>query len=148
MGNHKDKFYTGAEPSLDDKYREIYGEKSKGFLNISDFECPCCRISKVEKGFLKLVNSFIRQYGIIDKENIGGYRCAKHNAATGGSKGSAHLKGLAIDIPVKSAREKRKMVRLADRMGFRGIGVYNGHIHLDDMERWHKEKVMWSGVSA
>lgn len=76
-----------------------------------------------------------------------------------GDLGSAHGHGLAADIrcPEKGhAVERDKIVRAAMFVGFKRIGIYNKHVHLDILDRhMHIVKVhmrnfttgMWWGVS-
>ena len=143
---HVDKSFIGCDPSLSERYTEIYGDKDKNHLKHDDFACLCCGISLVDKGFLRRINRLIDKLG--EKVEISsGYRCPKYNAELGGSKNSAHVNGIAIDIKEDSARAKRKIVNVAIAMGFMGIGVYNKHIHLDDNKRWHGKEVIWSGSS-
>jgi hypothetical protein len=55
------------------------------------------------------------------------------NAAVGGAKGSRHQHGDAVDIDVRDwpLAKRRDFIRMASAMGFTGIGVYRGAIHLD-----------------
>jgi len=61
-----------------------------------------------------------------------------------GSPRSQHLFGRAVDIATKNGIEKRTIVKHAIDMGFNGIGVYNGHVHVDNRA---SAPVIWSGVS-
>ena len=49
----------------------------------------------------------------------------------GGVKGSAHTKGLAVDIAVNSGRQRYYIIKGALEFGFRRIGVGHYHVHLD-----------------
>lgn len=147
---HHDAGYTGYDAKFDNAW-ELYLKRrdKKSFqLEKKDFRCPCCGNTLVKNGFLKRINRlFMDLNEDIDFDEGSTYRCESYNAIKGGSKHSAHITGEAVDIPAKSARVKRKIVNIAVNMGFQGIGVYNGHIHLDDKERWHATPVIWSGVS-
>ncbi len=63
-----------------------------------------------------------------------GYRCDKHNRYVGGASSSYHTKGMAADLRVKGMNPK-DAARLAQTLGFTGIGMYNGiagvFIHCD-----------------
>jgi len=65
------------------------------------------------------------------------YRDSEHNRRVGGSPNSAHLLGRAVDIRVSGERAF-KLLNLAPRFGFTGIGVKQKgskrFIHLDDCE--------------
>ena len=131
------------ETAFTGNYSDIFSKEVE--INKKDFECPCCGKANMSKKFLKKIN---RLWGLVGPFKIGSaYRCPKHNEAIHGSLASPHLMGMAIDIPVTSARAKRKIVNAAVKLGFKGIGVYNGHIHVDISPRWHDEEVIWSGIS-
>lgn len=57
------------------------------------------------------------------------HRCKTHNAKVGGASNSQHLK-IAFDCRCPKAQQIR-FVRLADRVGFRGIGMYPTFVHID-----------------
>jgi uncharacterized protein YcbK (DUF882 family) len=64
------------------------------------------------------------------------YRSEKHNKAIGGVKNSYHVKGLAVDITIKSKTPKQvyKILNTLIDLGCipnGGIGLYNGFVHFD-----------------
>lgn len=60
-----------------------------------------------------------------------GYRCEKHNKAVGGAPRSKHLSGIAVDIIVLPS-DRFEFLSLATDYGFKGIGLAQTFIHLDD----------------
>lgn len=69
------------------------------------------------------------------------YRSPEHNAAVGGAKASKHMEGIAGDGYTKnwSAEKRARYVRLAGKVGFSGIGLYEDFVHADDRRyeaRW------------
>lgn len=58
------------------------------------------------------------------------YRDPLHNKRVGGAKNSYHLKGVAFDISRKGY-DLDEMLHAAKEVGFTGIGIYNGFIHVD-----------------
>ena len=60
-----------------------------------------------------------------------GYRTPEENERVGGSRNSAHLRGLAIDVRVDSGRTRFYIVRAAIEFGFKRIGIGHRHVHLD-----------------
>jgi len=74
----------------------------------------------------------------------GGFRTIQYNEQIGGAPNSFHPKGKASDIKCSDAVKKGVIVRNAIKLGFNGIGVYNGHVHVDNREG---PLVIWSGVS-
>jgi zinc D-Ala-D-Ala carboxypeptidase len=61
-----------------------------------------------------------------------GYRCAEHNAAVGGVKDSQHLAGKAVDVLVRDSAHRHKVVAQAVKNGFKGIGIAEDFVHIDD----------------
>ena len=110
----------------------------------SDFICPCC-------DRLKIVPAFYRHIGMLEqmRHEAGfpivvnsGYRCPSHNRSVGGTQNSWHLL-FATDIRPESPGEDslRTLYRLALKMDFGGIGLYDTFLHLD----LRPEKVRWRG---
>lgn len=62
-----------------------------------------------------------------------GYRSPGYNARVGGAKGSQHIRGNAIDLSTRgmTRSEVRALVEEASRVGFKGIGIYDGSLHFD-----------------
>lgn len=69
---------------------------------------------------------------------ISGARSPEHNAEVGGASHSRHVEGKdALDISTKglSKEDTARLIRTASAMGFTGIGVYDGSLHIDMGER-------------
>lgn len=62
-----------------------------------------------------------------------GYRTQAQGDAIGSSRKSKHRTGQAVDVSRDgmSNSQLQSLIEAAISAGFRGIGVYNGHIHLD-----------------
>ncbi len=60
-----------------------------------------------------------------------GARCEFWNAHIGGAPKSMHLKGKAADIRTANLNEARAIHALAESLGFGGIEVGKGFIHVD-----------------
>lgn len=106
-------------------------------------------------GLLPPAASVVRLYGL--RIYLGrslslssGARCVKHNKMCGGRDGSIHLpadlrKGLskgwggaAFDISCKPG-EQAAIIAAALLFGFRGFGIYEHFLHIDDASRPHIE---------
>lgn len=76
-----------------------------------------------------------------------GRRTPEENNAAGGVAESSHLLGLAVDIhaPV-GQNEREKLIWAIGRAGFRRIGIYSKHLHIDTDES-KTQDVVWFGVS-
>lgn len=61
---------------------------------------------------------------------VSGYRSTAYNKKVGGARRSQHLYGKAADIKVKGM-SPLEVAKVADEVGFDGIGVYPHWIHVD-----------------
>lgn len=75
-----------------------------------------------------------------------GLRTQDQNDSVGGVQDSAHLRGLAVDIRCVSGDNRFKMVNALFLAGFRRIGVYDAHIHVD-LDLSLPQEVLWVGIS-
>lgn len=71
-----------------------------------------------------------------------GRRTAARNARVGGVPDSEHLFGRAVDLQVDGMRPSA-LRRMAEEVGFTGIGIYKQHLHVDTGTR---QKVWYKGV--
>ena len=72
-----------------------------------------------------------------------GYRTPEHNKAVGGAPKSYHLQGMAVDV-IYPRIKLDKLAQAAKKVGFTGIIVHKGHVHLDIRP---KEKAYFSGFT-
>lgn len=114
---------------------------SKKYFSPHEFKCRCnrpeCDAPAMQKDLLDKLNHLRDQWGkpiIINS----GSRCAFWNEKIGGVKNSEHLKGNAADLNTSSRQESEKLALLAEKVGFLGIGIYSGFIHVDNgaNRRW------------
>ena len=108
--------------------------------------CPCCGECEMDSDFMNMLEK-CRKMADIGFRITSGYRCTCHNGDIGGHKSSAHTRGKAADIRYRRASDARKIVDAACAVGFEGIEVGTGHIHLDNALRSHGGKVLWTAVS-
>ena len=71
-----------------------------------------------------------------------GYRTAAYNKECGGIPTSHHLTGKAADIKV-SGLSPLELAKAADRIGFKGIGVYPTFTHVDVVGSVSGKKIYW-----
>lgn len=61
------------------------------------------------------------------------WRSPEKNRRVGGSPGSMHLKGRAVDIRVSDGAQRWKVVQAAVSLGL-SVGIMQNAVHLDDRE--------------
>lgn len=59
-----------------------------------------------------------------------GYRCSRHSVAVGGYANDAHTKGIAADISI-AGKSPEDIAEAAELVGFSGIGLMTGAVHVD-----------------
>lgn len=75
-----------------------------------------------------------------------GFRDPSRNLDVGGVRDSAHEKGLAVDIRLGEGDVPLRIVYGLGRAGFKRIGLYDKHIHVD-CDDSKPQDVIWSGIS-
>lgn len=116
----------------------------------SELACRCgCSTMVMSRSFMAKLEALRVAYGK-PMAISSGYRCPKHNNAVShtGTDG-VHTTGMAVDIAVRG-READKLLRLAVKLEFGGIGVKQAgnqrYLHLDtvpDGERFPRPMI-WS----
>ncbi|MBA7542134.1 hypothetical protein ES705_34453 [subsurface metagenome] len=105
-------------------------------FKLKEFQCPCCKRvmldSRLLKGLVLLRIMMNRPVRISS-----GYRCEIENNRVKGYKNSYHLVGMAADIQVKDISIS-DLADFAESIGFKGIGIYKKHLHLDIREILYK----------
>ncbi len=69
-----------------------------------------------------------------------GYRSPEHSIEKVKEKPGTHSKGIAVDIEALTDYEKNRILKYAIQLGFKGIGIYPQHIHLDTRKA---KTVLW-----
>jgi len=105
--------------------------KYSKYFTQEEYACPCCGESEMDDNFVERLDSLrwkINRPLILNSA----YRCDKKNKEVGGVKGSAHTKGLAVDIRCSNSQERYQLLKWAYSLGFSGIGIADTFIHIDD----------------
>lgn len=71
-----------------------------------------------------------------------GYRSPQHPIELSKPKAGTHAQGIAADIAVSSGVQRHTIVKKAIELGFTGIGVARGFVHVD--VRSTDTPVMWT----
>ena len=101
----------------------------------SEFECPCCGVTKINMELVTLLQEMRDDLG--ERIHItSSYRCPKHNKLVGGARKSQHLLGTAADIVVESCSPHFIYEWLDNKLPKTGgIGKYNSFTHIDVRSR-------------
>lgn len=70
-----------------------------------------------------------------------GYRSPEHSVEKKKATPGTHAQGIAADIAVSSGTQRAKIVEEALKLGFTGIGVAKGFVHVD--VRDSEQPVLW-----
>lgn len=104
------------------------------YFSDSEFDCKCnrpdCDAKPMDAFALIKLDGLRRELG----EPIhlsSARRCKHHNKAVGGSESSQHLEGRAFDIISPDGDYMLRVVKLALKHGFTGIGIKARMVHLD-----------------
>jgi N-acetylmuramoyl-L-alanine amidase len=120
-------------------FKVIYEPQKKNFNLPVD---PDALLDDIPEKLQKLANYMKRDIRVTS-----GYRDEEHNRRAGGAKFSPHLSRKAVDISrsdraptvggwrytssLMSDAQVADLVQKASELGFKGIGIYDGYLHLD-----------------
>ena len=101
------------------------------YFDISEFDCKETGENNMSLVFLSKLDNLRERCGF-PFVITSGYRSVRHSAEVNKPNGGGtHTKGIAADIAVSGGVERMKVVKAALDMGFNGIGVANGFVHVD-----------------
>jgi hypothetical protein len=104
---------------------------SKNF-KLSELACPCCGLFNMPEQMIEFLQDVRDRFRFAMKINSA-VRCREHNKDVGGTRNSAHLHGLAVDVRITSNVLRARLVRCALESGCRRIGIGKTYVHLDIM---------------
>lgn len=108
-------------------------------FKLSEFDCKETGENDMSPLFLNRLDE-LRERCKFPFVILSGYRSPNHSLEKRKRSPGPHAHGVAADILVRGP-EMRKLVMEATKMGFTGIGVNNGSVHVDDYPR--KKPTMW-----
>jgi len=91
-------------------------------------------LNKEQEGVLPQVKTMLEQLSTKIGQPLkilSGYRNQAYNASINGAKNSYHTKRMAVDIQWPEMISKEQFLKMALQVGFKGIGIYPGFIHVD-----------------
>lgn len=116
-------------------FAETWIANNMEYFTPKEFKCKCgeCQLA-FETQLGEKLDELRGQFGkplIVNS----GYRCIEYNKTVdGAAKDSQHTHGTAADITCKdfTKEDKEKIIQLARKLGFKGIGIhYNSFVHVD-----------------
>ena len=99
-------------------------------FNTREFACPCCGEWVTSSRLVQALEDLRQKLGypiIITS----GYRCERHNVEVNGERHSQHLLGLAVDVQTEYHEPCAIAAYAREIPAFKGIGIYEYHVHLD-----------------
>lgn len=109
------------------------------YFKIEDFDCQETGENDMEPDFIDQLDDLREACGfpfIVTS----GYRSPLHSIEKRKATPGTHAQGIAADIKVSGGQQRRLIVEKALELGFGGIGIAKGFVHVDI--RCSKE-VMW-----
>lgn len=99
-------------------------------FSIKELSCPCCQAYDMQSEFLVKLQE-LRDLYAKPMSITSAFRCEKHNIFVNGHQHSSHLEGLAVDVFCKESATRYQLIKLAQQVGFKGIGIHSFFLHID-----------------
>jgi len=103
------------------------------YFKVEDFNCQETGENKMCPDFLQKLDA-LREVCGFPFIITSGYRSPNHSIEAKKSKPGTHSQGIAADIKVVGGAQRMAIIRNASIMGFNGIGVAKGFVHVDTRE--------------
>jgi len=111
---------------------------SKHF-SYDEMNCKCkrkdCNAIKMQSSFMIKLEK-LRELMDIPLIPISAMRCVFWNGMVGGQRKSQHIYGNASDFWFQDQIEKERFIRIAENVGFLGIGTGNHLVHIDNRKKY------------
>ncbi len=112
------------------------------YFSPDELDCPHCgelRFSKRLYYVLMKLRLFVKEPVIVTS----GYRCEEYNARIGGVPKSAHTKGMAVDVLVRTSGDRYRILNFLVNAGIDRIGIADDFIHFD-LDYSKPSPVVWT----
>jgi uncharacterized protein YcbK (DUF882 family) len=110
----------------------------------AEMACKCgCGECEMRQDFMDMLQAFRTAYGR-PLSVSSGFRCPNHPDEAKKAHRGSHAQGRAADIRCASGGIRHKLLTLAFEMGFSGIGVAKGFIHLDNGHDFQARPAVWT----
>ena len=112
------------------------------YFTLEEFDCKETGQNKMSNNFLIMIDRLREECGF-PFVITSGFRAPEHSAEKNKPNGGGtHTKGIAADIAVSTGSQRYTIVEKAIELGFKGIGVAKGFVHVD--LRNVEDPVMWT----
>lgn len=101
------------------------------YFTISEFDCTETGENKMKEEFIHKLDELRERCGFAFHINSG-YRSPEHSIEKKKVRAGTHTQGIAVDIACNNGVQRRRIVEEALKMGFKGIGIARGFVHVDD----------------
>ena len=101
------------------------------YFKRTEFDCSHTGLNEMDMAFLLRLDR-LRERCNFPFTITSGYRDITHPVEAKKEKGGQHTLGVACDIKVSSGAMKYTLIKEAMAMGFKGIGIADTFIHIDD----------------
>ena len=103
------------------------------YFTLDEFDCQHTGANEMDAEFLRRLDALRDACGFPFRITSG-YRHPSHPIEAKKKKSGTHSQGIAADIAVVDASQRRILVAKALQLGFNGVGVARGFIHVDTRE--------------
>jgi uncharacterized protein YcbK (DUF882 family) len=100
------------------------------YFTLEEFACKETGENEINQGFVLLLDELRERCGF-PFVITSGYRSPRHSVEAKKSKPGTHTQGIAADIKVNNGAEAYILQREAFAMGFGGIALGKGFVHVD-----------------
>ena len=110
------------------------------YFKIGDFDCQQTGNNKMDTGFIHRLDLLRAACGF-PFHITSGYRDPEgHSIEKAKQTPGTHARGIAADIAVSGGRQRMQIVQHATALGFTGVGVAKGFVHVDIRDA---DPVLW-----
>lgn len=103
------------------------------YFTVDEFDCQHTGKNEMDPEFLRRLDALRDACGFPFRITSG-YRDPSHPVEAKKKKAGTHASGIAADIAVADGAQRRVIVANALRLGFGGVGVARGFVHVDIRE--------------
>lgn len=110
------------------------------YFSLDEFKCKETGENKIDPYFVECLDA-LRDVCGFPFVITSGYRSPNHSIEKKKERPGTHAQGIAADIKVSNGHQRYVLIRNAMDMGFKGIGLESGFIHVDLRD---SDPVMWT----